>query len=210
MKARHFQALPLASSVLSRELRRKGPVCCELRGVLATSETCRVQYDSQYCQHSAMVGLTLGVSTALYPTVAGGVHAPGPHQPLSDGPRSLNASTSSPETHLELHNRLAHHREQPRRQRDQLRRELRVRHTGGDRRRRLPVPREQHRHEQLEPLHPHRSSVIQPHTRLNLQENEGKARSADSSAFLAAWCPVAVYPKSECNTAMSTPQVPVE
>jgi hypothetical protein len=28
-----------------------------------------------------------------------------------------------------------------------------VRHTGSDRRRRLPVPREQHRHEQLEPLH---------------------------------------------------------
>jgi hypothetical protein len=27
-----------------------------------------------------------------------------------------------------------------------------VRHTGGDRRRRLPVPRKQHRHEQLEPL----------------------------------------------------------
>jgi hypothetical protein len=59
---------------------------------------------------------------------------------------------AGPEAHVELHDRLAHHREQPRRQRDQLRRELRVRHTGGDRRRRPPVPREQHRHKQLEPL----------------------------------------------------------
>jgi hypothetical protein len=57
-----------------------------------------------------------------------------------------------PQTHLEPHDRLADHREQPRRQREQLRRELRVRHTGSDRRRRLPVPHEQHRHEQLEPL----------------------------------------------------------
>ncbi len=53
--------------------------------------------------------------------------------------------------------RRAHHREQPRRQRDhdQLRRELSVRHTGSDRWRRLPVPREQHRHEQLQPLQRH-------------------------------------------------------
>ena len=64
---------------------------------------------------------------------------------------------SSPETRLELHDRLADHRladdrEQPRRQRDQLRREVRVRHAGSHRRMRLSVPREQHRHEQLEPL----------------------------------------------------------
>ena len=36
---RHFQALALARSVLSRELRRKGPVRCESRRGLATSET---------------------------------------------------------------------------------------------------------------------------------------------------------------------------
>jgi hypothetical protein len=41
-KARYFQALPPARSVLSRELRRKGPVRCESRRGLATSETCRV------------------------------------------------------------------------------------------------------------------------------------------------------------------------
>ncbi len=66
-----------------------------------------------------------------------------------------HARTSRPEAHRELHDRLADHREQPRRQRDQLRRELRVRLTGSDRRRRLQVPREQHRHEQLEPLQQH-------------------------------------------------------
>ena len=55
-------------------------------------------------------------------------------------------------THLELQDRLADHRERPRRQRDQLRREIRVRRTGGNRRRRLLVLREQHRLEQLEPL----------------------------------------------------------
>ncbi len=63
------------------------------------------------------------------------------------------AQASRPKTRLERHDRLADHREQPRRQREQLRRELRVRAIGGDRWRRLPVPREQHRHEQLEPLH---------------------------------------------------------
>ncbi len=68
----------------------------------------------------------------------------------SHTPRGVRAS--SPMTHLELHDRLADHREQPRRQRDQLRREIRVRRTGGDRRRRLLVLREQHRLEQLEPL----------------------------------------------------------
>jgi hypothetical protein len=72
---------------------------------------------------------------------------------LSHRSSSLNAGTSSPKTHLELHDRLADHREQPRLQREQLRRELRVRPTAGGRRRRLPVPRKQHRHEQLEPLH---------------------------------------------------------
>ncbi len=55
-KARHFQALPPARSALSRELRRKGPVCCELRRGLATSEACRVRYYSRYCQYSAKGG----------------------------------------------------------------------------------------------------------------------------------------------------------
>jgi hypothetical protein len=86
-KARHFQALPPAHRVLSRELRRNGPVCCELRRALATSETCRV------------LTVRLAVLPALrhggtnprgeycpYPTRAGGVHAPGPRRPLSDGP----------------------------------------------------------------------------------------------------------------------------
>ena len=36
-----------------------------------------LEYYSQYCQHSAMMGLTLEVSTAPYPTLAGGVHASG-------------------------------------------------------------------------------------------------------------------------------------
>jgi len=76
------------------------------------------------------------------------------HKHARRGTRT-HARPSSPETHLELHDRLADHREQPRRQRDQLRRELRVRRTGGDRRRRLAVPREQHIHEQLEPLQQH-------------------------------------------------------
>jgi hypothetical protein len=67
-------------------------------------------------------------------------------------PHARARTPSSPETHLELHNRLADNREQPRRQRDHIRRELRVRRTGGDRRRRRPVPRQLHRHEQLEPL----------------------------------------------------------
>ncbi len=67
-------------------------------------------------------------------------------------PHAHARTPSSPEAHLELHNRLADNREQPRRQRDHIRRELRVRRTGGDRRRRRPVPRQLHRHEQLEPL----------------------------------------------------------
>jgi hypothetical protein len=58
MKARHFQALPPARSVLSRELRRNGPVRWEWRRALATSETCRVRYYSQYCQLSAIMGAT--------------------------------------------------------------------------------------------------------------------------------------------------------
>ena len=49
-----FQALPPARSVLSRELRRKGPVRWEFRRALATSETCTAQlrYYSEYFQHS--------------------------------------------------------------------------------------------------------------------------------------------------------------
>jgi hypothetical protein len=157
MEAGHFQALPPARSVLSRELRRKGPVC-ELRRALATSETCRVQYYPQYRQHSAMVGLSLEVilpqpDSGRRCARVGTSSAP-LRWPMQ--PNRTPARTHSPETHLELHDPLADHREQPRRQRDQLRRKLSVRlsvrHTGGDRRQRLPVPREQHRPEQLQPL----------------------------------------------------------
>ena len=98
-------------------------------------------------------------------------------------------TASSPETHLELHGRLADHREQLRRQRDQLRREIRVRHTGSDRRQRLPVPREQHRHEQLQPL----QQCIRSFAHMRSSRQEGRRL-----AFLAAYCPVctpvAVYP----------------
>jgi hypothetical protein len=56
LKAGRFQALPLARSVLSRELRRKGPVRCESQRGLTTSETCRVPnpvLQSEYLhQHS--------------------------------------------------------------------------------------------------------------------------------------------------------------
>jgi hypothetical protein len=78
-------------------------------------------------------------------------------------PTRTRTHARQPEAHLEPHDRLAHHREQPRRQRDQLRREIRVRCTGGDRRRRRPVPREQRRHEQLEPLQQHLGSFGRAH-----------------------------------------------
>jgi hypothetical protein len=111
----------------------------------------------------------------------------------------MHARTSSPETHLELDDRLADHREQPRRQREQLRRELVVRHTGSDRRRRLPVPREQHRHELLQPLQQPIRSFSHIHA-LQPAGERGKARCANSNAFLAACCrvctAVAVYPES--------------
>ena len=120
------------------------------------------------------------------------------------------------ESHLELDDRLADHREQPRRQRDQLRRELHVRHTGSDRRR-LPVPCEQDRHEQLQQLQPHlRSFALEP------AGEGGKARPADGgSAFPAAYCPVctpvAVYPEYAVRTRgeaidclFSTPWDPVK
>ena len=126
-----------------------------------------------------MVGLTLeGTSSAplRWPTQPKRTHA-----------------HAAPKTHLELHDRLADHREQPRRQREQLRRELSVRHAGGDRRRRLPAPCKQHRHEQLEPLQPRIRSFRRTRA-LERQENDGKARSSDSNAFLAACCPVAGYP----------------
>jgi hypothetical protein len=49
-----FQALPPARSVLSRELRRNGPVRWEFRPALATSDTCTApaRYYSEYFQHS--------------------------------------------------------------------------------------------------------------------------------------------------------------
>ena len=108
-----------------------------------------------------MVRLTLEVSTAPYPTAhdwrCARVRIVGP-SPMAHATKA-HARTSNSTTHLELHDRLADHREQPRRKRDKLRRELRMRHTGGDRRRRLPVPREQHRREQLEPLQQHISTL---------------------------------------------------
>ncbi len=143
-----------------------------------------------------MVGLALEVSTAptrlwLALCTPGTSLAP-LRWPMQ--PKRKHARTSSATTHLELDDRLADHREQPRRKRDQLRRERRVRHTGGDRRRRLPVPREQHCHEQLEPLQRH----IRSFSRASALGPAGKARPADGYAFLAACCPVcaavAVYP----------------
>jgi hypothetical protein len=108
---------------------------------------------------------------------------------------STHARTpGSDKTHLELHDRLADHREQPRRQRDQLRRERCVRPTGGDCRRRLPVPREQHRHEQLEPLQPHIWSFV--HARSSRQEQGARC-------VLPRVCtpstPVAVYHTLRCE-----------
>ena len=83
--------------------------------------------------------------------LAGAVHALLP----SESPIAHAAFThgrGNPETHLELPHRFADHLEQPRRQRDQLGRELSVRPTWGDRRKRPPVPREQHRQEHIRPL----------------------------------------------------------
>ena len=88
-------------------------------------------------------------------------------------PKRKHARTSNREAHLEPHDRLADHREQPRRQRDQLRRELRVRHAGSDRRRRPPVPRKQHRHEQLQPLQHHIRSFSRTRARAGRRTTEG-------------------------------------
>ena len=63
-------------------------------------------------------------------------------------PTAITTSKS----HLQPHDRLADLRVQPRRQRHQLRRELRAPRPGGDRRRLPTLPREQRRHEQLQPL----------------------------------------------------------
>ena len=147
----------------------------------------KLRYYSEYFQHSAYMPTTPRAEPC--PSYSGRRRAcAGTSSALSHRPCSLPARASSRETHLERHDRLADHREQPRRQRDQPRRELVVRHTGGDRRRRLPVPREQHRHEQLEPLQ-RTHSVIQPRSRPRAAR--GKARSADGgSASLAACCPV--------------------
>jgi len=64
----------------------------------------------------------------------------------------------NPATHLEPSHRLADHREQPGRQRDQLGRELSVRPTWGDGRKRHPVPHEQHRQEHIRPVQTRRHS----------------------------------------------------
>ncbi len=64
------------------------------------------------------------MSTAPYPTLAGAVHASRPlRRPTQPNRTHAHAA---PKTHLELHDSLADHREQPRRQREQLRRELSV------------------------------------------------------------------------------------
>ena len=158
-----------------------------------TSETCRACSWQQ--QYSSSTNSTSSLGLTVGPPRGGEHHCPILTRTVHT--RTPHARTTSPTTHLELPDRRADHREQPRRQRDQLRRKPRVRHTGGARRRRLPVPREQQCHEQLEPLQRLlRSTVIPRHTRRARarQENEGKACSADSGAFIAACGPVAVYP----------------
>ncbi len=141
-----------------------------------------------------MVGLTLDVSEYCPVPVSGRRCACAGTSSAPLRWPTQRKRTHAPKTHLELHDRLADHREQPRRQREQLRREVRVRHTGGGRWMRLPVPREQHRHEQLQPL----QQRIRSFTRaLEPAKEGGKEPSDDSgSAFLAACCPVAAYPWS--------------
>jgi hypothetical protein len=75
-----------------------------------------------------------------------------------------------------------------------------VRHTGSDRRQRQPVPREQHRHEQLQPLHRHIRSFA--HTRSSRQSN---ARCVFSRVYPGSGIPVG-YPKStlECPRLRAT------
>ena len=115
-----------------------------------------------------------------------------------------HAAEGGRKTHLELHHRLADHREKPRRQRDQLCGELVARHTGGDRRRRRPVPRKKDRHEQLEPLQP-THSLIRALACKPAAEG-GKALDDGSRAFLADYYPVgttvAVYPRVCFESAM--------
>ena len=158
MKARHFQALALARGVLSRELRRKGPVRWESQRGLTTSETCRVRYDSQYSRHSAMVGLTLDVSTAPYPTVTGAVHAPGAPRPLSDGQRSPNArmhANADPRRTLSFTIASQTIARSP--DGSEISSAAKGA-TGSGRRLRQTVPRKHHRHEQLQSLQQHTSS----------------------------------------------------
>jgi len=180
MKARHFQALPLARSVLSRELRRNAPVCCESRPGLATSETCRVltvrlavlpalRHGGTNPRRERCPGPDSGWRSARVRTSSAPLRWP--TQPKRTHAQATPRRTLSFTIHLELHDRLADHREQPRRKRDKLCRELRMRHTGGDRRRRLPVPREQHCREQLEPLQQHISTL--GHSCMRKRRREG-------------------------------------
>jgi hypothetical protein len=62
-----------------------------------------------------------------------------------------------------------------------------VRHTGSDRRRRLPAPCQQHRHEQLQPLQQHIRSFA--HTRSSRQEGRrALPTAAEHSALRAVPC----------------------
>jgi hypothetical protein len=92
-----FQALPPARSVLSRELRRNGPVRWEFRRGLATSETCTAQlrYYSEYFQHSAYMPTTpRGEPFPSYSTRRRA--CAGTSSALSHHPCSFNTRTSSP------------------------------------------------------------------------------------------------------------------
>jgi hypothetical protein len=72
-----------------------------------------------------------------------------------------------------------------------------VRHTGGDRRRRLPAPREQHRHEQLEPLHQYIRSFA--HT--------ADCRAGWPERTVPCVPPVAVYPRRYAVSTLDYPQL---
>ncbi len=114
--------------------------------------------------------------------------------------RAYTHAKAAPETHLELHDRLADLREQPRRQRDQPRRELRVRRTGGDRRWRLPVPRQQHRHEQHEPLQQDTRSFA--HARSSRKEHKGR-RALPTAAHSALRAVPWQYSPRACHVSES-------
>ena len=143
---------------------------------------------------SIQSGSTRNISSPLYTfrppreassgpkNLAGAVHA---LLPSSIAHAAFTHGRGNPETHLELPHRFADHLEQPRRQRDQLGRELSVRPTWGDRRKLPPVPREQHRQEHIRPLQTRLASF--GHVRFALP-------TVTCVPLLRAHRPVAVYP----------------